>query len=77
MLRVTTDDPTSFVLGKRTIRVVFMFENPFSGDDIHTGGTRNKRPCAVLKEHVVLIFHSLTLMRVMEGDTIGLGTGKT
>lgn len=37
-LRVTTDNPTSFVAGQGAIRVELVFEHPFVGDNISTKG---------------------------------------
>ena len=43
-----SQDPPRLVVLKRTIRLEFVFENPFSSHHVSLGRSRNKVPCLVL-----------------------------
>jgi hypothetical protein len=44
LLGEAADNPTSFVAGERTIRVVFVMENPLATNNVCIGRWRNERP---------------------------------
>ena len=51
LLRVTTTNPTSFVMRKTAIGVKFVTKNPLAGYNIGTRRTRNKMPCFTLSSN--------------------------
>jgi hypothetical protein len=59
-LRVATDNPTSLVTSKTTIRVELMTVNPLPSDDVGMRRTGNKGPSLVVNKSVVLISHGRT-----------------
>lgn len=75
LLRVTAAHPASLVARKRTVRVKFMTENPLARDDIGTRWARNKRPCVVENESVVLLLHGLEPVWIKESSLVGHGYG--
>ena len=70
LLRKSLNHPTSFVTSKRTIRMIFMLENPLSCHDISTRRPRNKTPSTIINQSLKLICHSCSPIRIRKCTAI-------
>jgi len=75
LLGEPTEYPTSFVSVQRTISMKLVLENPFPGDHIRLGRTRDKIPSVVVQEGSMVFFHGLTPVRVSKGIPTGARDG--
>jgi hypothetical protein len=52
---------------ERSVRVVFVVKDPFATDNVGARRGRDKSPCIVCHESVILLLHGETPGSVMEG----------
>jgi hypothetical protein len=64
LLVVDADNPAGLVMGKNTVRVVLKCEDPFDCHNIGTRRSRNKMPCVIVDERLVLLNHCCTSVQV-------------
>jgi hypothetical protein len=64
VLRVATNHPSSLVVLKRAIKVVFDIKHPLAKDNIDSRWPRNETPSLVLKEGSNVLFHGGSLVGV-------------
>jgi hypothetical protein len=70
LLGKPTHHPMSFVTSERSIRVVFVAKDPFATDNVGAGRGRDKSPCIVCHESVILLLLGETPGGVTEGSEI-------
>lgn len=63
LLRVPANHPTRLVPSEGAICMKFVFEDPFTGDDIDPRGTRNQGPCVVVNQRLIFVTHCTELAR--------------
>jgi len=61
-----TDNPSCFIALEGAIRIEFMAENPFTGDDMGTGRAIDQAPCAVSPKSAKLLLYGAVPVRVPE-----------
>jgi hypothetical protein len=71
-LRETAQDPTDFIVVKRTIRLELVLKNPFASDNVGVGSREHKSPRVVGEESAILISHGREPVRVFESTSNGL-----
>jgi hypothetical protein len=73
LLVVAVNHPAGLVTGKSTIGVVLKREDPLARPNIGTRRSRDKTPCVVVDESLVLLSHFRTLVRVSQPTTVVRG----
>ena len=64
LLSKPAKNPASLVSIQRAISMKFVLENPFTGDNICLGRTRNEVPSVVVGESSKFLFHGLAPVRI-------------
>jgi hypothetical protein len=69
LLRKTTNDPPSLMIGKGAISMILVLEYPLASDDISPRRSRYEAPGAIIHERLVFFVHRRPPIWVGQGGT--------